>query len=602
MTAKDFLHDREMLCRPPHPLARFFPIVDALSNHRPNDYVRDLLAGIIISVVLIPEAIAYASLAGVPSHMGLYTAMVAFLIYALVGPSRQLVVAPVSVVSIMVAATLGPHQLSPDRYAACATILALVSGVFLILLGVMRAGYLENFISRPVLAGFTTAVALIVAITQVPHLLGIHLAEDSGSHNILYTLYLSILHLDECNGVTALIGFSGIAVIFLCRRISPLIPGPLVNVLVGAGIMVFLGNMAGGEVETIGEIRGELPAFVLPAINSPWLYAGSFRMANLIESGVVIGLIAFIEALSTAKIMAGRTGRRVEANREFLALGLANLGGAFFQCYPATGSLSTSSVSYQAGTRSQAAALVAVAMVVLTVLCLTRFLAVVPKACLAAIVMAAVCHLMNIRQVIRAFRVKRTDGMINVVTFIVTLAIGVQTGILFGVIISLGYIIRHVARPRIAILGRVEGTEASFNDVEVCRAETWRDLLIIRVEGPLYFAGSRQVESSIINLLADNPDTRAVILDARAITDMDTSGEEILWELLSMMIVKDIHLVVVAVTRPVGEVMRRSGFYDFLGPENFYHALPEAVAAVRNGAAETPQDSGAGACPSHESG
>ncbi len=534
-----YLHGHEKSHRKPHPLARFFPVVDVFATHRPKDYATDILAGAIISVVLIPETIAYASLAGLPPNMALYTAIVAFLIYALAGPSRQLVVAPVSVVSLMVAAALSQHNLSPEQYVVCATLLSLVSGIFFILLGFMRAGQLENFISHPVLTGFTTAAALIVAITQVPHLLGIHLHMGDGSHNILYTLYLSIIHVGECNWVTLLIGVTGIASIFICHRISPLIPGPLVNVVLGVVIATVLGGMAGGEIETIGEIKGAMPSFVLPDLTSPWLHIRSaFNMGDLVEIGLVIGLVSFIETLSISKIMAGRTGRRIDANRELISLGLANLGGAFFQCYPAAGSLSKSSVSYQAGAKSQLAAITAVVMVVLTVLFLTSFLAVVPQACLAAIVMVAVYHLIDVQQITRAFEVKKTDGMVIVVTFVATLALGVQTGILLGIIFSFGYIVWQSARPRVAVMGRVEGTEASFHDVEVCRTETWLDLLIIKVEGPLYFAGAQQVESSVINLLADNPDVRAIIIDAGAITDIDSSGDKALWELLKIAMLK----------------------------------------------------------------
>jgi SulP family sulfate permease len=340
--------------------------------------------------------------------------------------------------------------------------------------------------------------------------------------------------------------------------------------------------MTGAHVETVGEIRGHLPAFAPPDLAGPWLYTGSFRMVDLVPAGVVIGLVSFIGTLSISKIMAARTRRRVDANRELVALGLANLAGAFFHCYPAAGSFSKSSVSYRAGARSQLAALTAVVMVVLTLCFLTPFLAVVPKACLAAIIMVAVYHLIDIPQIIRAFEVKKTDGIVMVVTFISTLALGVQTGILLGVIFSFGYIIWQVARPRIAILGRREGTEASFHDIEVHRAETWLDLLIIKVEGPLYFASAKQIESTIINLLADNPDVRGIILDARAITDIDTSGDKVLWDLLGMMIFKEVHFMIAAVTKPVAEVMRHSGFHEFLGPENFYHDLPEALAAMRS--------------------
>ncbi|MBF0507778.1 MAG: sulfate permease [Deltaproteobacteria bacterium] len=564
----------------PHPLARFFPVVEVLGTHRLHDYATDLLAGIIISVVLVPETIAYASLAGLPANMGLYTAIVAFLIYALVGPSRQLVVAPVSVVSLMVAAALGPMDLTPEEYVACATILSLVSGIFFILLGIMRAGQLENFISHPVLIGFTTAAALIVAITQVPHLLGIHLHSDGGSSNILYTLYLSIIHANECNWATLLIGLSGIISILLCHRISPLVPGPLVNLVLGVGIATALTGITGTKIETIGEIKGALPAFMLPRLNEPWLYSGSFHLGHLVGVGLIIGLVSFIETLSISKIMAGRTKRHVDANRELLSLGLANLGGAFFQCYPAAGSLSKSSVSFQAGSRSQLAAITAVTMVILTLLFLTHYLALVPKACLAAIVMIAVYHLIDFKQVIRAFKVKKTDGVVIIVTFLTTLALGVQMGILLGIIFSFGYIIWQVARPRVAVMGRQEGTTASFHDIELGQTETWHDLLIIKVDGPLYFANATLVENSVINLLADYPEVRTIIINAGAITDMDSSGDKVLWNLLRIMIQKEVHFLMVAVTKPVLKIMGRSGFYEFLGPENFYHALPEAVAAM----------------------
>jgi sulfate permease, SulP family len=308
----------------------------------------------------------------------------------------------------------------------------------------MRAGQLENFISHPVLTGFTTAAALIVAITQVPHLLGIHVHTEAASNNTLPTLYLSIIHVGECNWATLIIGVSGIVSILLSQRISPLIPGPLINVVPGVGIATVLGGMAGTEIETIGEIKSALPSFALPDLKSPWLYTGSsFNLGDLVRVGLVSGLVSFIETLSISKIIAARTGRRIDANRELMSLGLAYLGGAFFQCYPAAGSLSKSLVSYQAGARSQLAAMTAVAMVVLTVLFLTRFLAIVPKACLAAIVMVAVHHLIDMQQITRAFEVKKTDGKFVVVTFLATLAPGVQTGILLGIIFSFGYIHGH---------------------------------------------------------------------------------------------------------------------------------------------------------------
>ncbi|MBF0549114.1 MAG: STAS domain-containing protein, partial [Deltaproteobacteria bacterium] len=211
---------------------------------------------------------------------------------------------------------------------------------------------------------------------------------------------------------------------------------------------------------------------------------------------------------------------------------------------------------------------------------LTHYLALVPTACLAAIVMIAVYHLIDFKQIIRAFIVKKTDGVVIMITFLTTLGLGVQMGILFGIIFSFGYIIWQVARPRVSVMGRQEGTAASFHDIALGQAETWHDLLIIKVDGPLYFANATLVENSVINLLADYPEVRTIIINASAITDVDSSGDKALWNLLRIMIQKEVHFLMVAVTKPVLEIMDRSGFYQFLGPENFYHALPEAVAAM----------------------
>jgi SulP family sulfate permease len=562
-------------------LARIFPLLAVCHTHRPRDFVVDILAGIILSVVLIPETIAYASLAGLPATTGLYMAIVPFFVYALVGPSRQLVVASVAVTSLMVGHTLGKHNLSPEQYVACATILSLVGGISFLGFGVARAGYLESFISHAVLKGFAAAAALIIAATQLPHLVGIRLAQGSSSHNIFSTVYSTSIRLREWNWITLVIAMVGIAVIVVCKRRSPLIPGPLISILLGVGIMYTAGRVAGAEVETIGEIKSALPHLVIPPLTSPWIFTGEVTLADLVRKGLVISLVSFIETLSVAKIMAGRTGSRIDANRELIALGFANLAGAFFQCYPASGSLSKTSTSYLAGTRSQWAAMTAVVMVILALLFLTPYLARVPRACLAAIVMVAVSHLIDIPTLVRAFKVKKADGLIIVVTFLTTLAQGVEAGIILGLIASFAVIIWQTAHPRIAILGRVAGTEASFHDVELCQAETWHDLIMVKVEGPLYFSNAQQVENTIINLLADTQGVRAVILDASAITDLDTSGEGVLWALLHLMIVREAQFILAGVTKPVLDILRKSGFADFFGPENFYPALPQAVAAMR---------------------
>jgi len=564
--------------------SRYFPLLDALHTHRLRDYLADLQAGIVIAVVMVPQAIAFASLAGLPPVVGLHTAIVTILIYALVGPSRQMVVGPTSVASLMVALSLAPLHLAPAHYVTGAIVLALVTGVFFLLLGLFRAGHLENFISQPVLLGFTSAMVLIIIIAQAPTLMGIHLSHGSGSHRVILTLLELLLNAAATQWATLAIGVVGIASIIICRRISPLLPGPLINVFLGAGMLIVVRRFWGQSVDVVGDMQRTLPAFVPPYPLDLPVDNGTGMLTALVRTGLAIGVVTYVQSISIAKIMAGRTGRRIDANQELIALGLANLGGALFRCYPAAGSLSQSSVSYRAGARSQLACVIAAVVALLTLVALSPYLSYVPRACLAAIVIVSVTNLFDLRSIIRAFRVKSGDGSVIVATFLATVFLNMDTGILVGVALSLGIILWRTARPRISYdTAPVRTPDAGSGGAPIGMTED-AGTIVVAVEGPLLFMSASHVESAVINLLADRPDTKRVILDATAISDLDTTGEKILWDLLRMMMLKEIDFAIAGATPTVTDVMRRAGFCQFLGEENFYRSLPDAIAA-RHGAA-----------------
>ena len=366
--------------------SRLFPIWGYIRHYTAKDYALDIIAGIVIAVVLVPETIAYAALAGLPPEVGIYTAIIAYLVYAIVGTSRQLVVAPVSIMSLMVGASLGQQHYTPEQYIVASTVLAFLVGLILFILGLFKGGYLENLLSKPVGLGFITAGAAIVATTQLPHLLGIEIHTVSGPLKTLDTWRQLAFNLGQTDWLPLLIGVVGVASFQFSKKISPLIPGALINVLLGVAILYFLGGgLDSCRLALVGPIPGHFPTFSMP-----WAMEGqtflnalqSIHIDTLILLAPGIALVNIIESLSIAKVMAGRNGDKVDADRELMSIGMANMAAAFFHGYIAAGSLSKTSVSYQAGSKSQLSGIVAVVMVILTLLFLTPYLYYVPVACL----------------------------------------------------------------------------------------------------------------------------------------------------------------------------------------------------------------------------
>ncbi len=545
----------------------------------------DIIAGIVIAVVLVPETIAYAALAGLPPEVGIYTAIVAYLVYAIVGTSRQLVVAPVSIMSLMVGASLGQQHYTPEQYIVAATVLAFMVGLILFILGLFKGGYLENLLSKPVGLGFITAGAAIVATTQLPHLLGIEIHTVSGPLKTLDTWRQLAFNLDQTDWLPLLIGVVGVASIQFSKKISPLIPGALINVLLGVAILYFLGGgLDSGRIGLVGPIPGHFPTFSMPwAMEGQtfWNALQSIHFDTLILLAPGIALVNIIESLSIAKVMAGRNGDKVDANRELVSIGMANMAAAFFHSYIAAGSLSKTSVSYQAGSKSQLSGVVAVVMVILTLLFLTPYLYYVPVACLGAIIMVAAYHLFEYEAIKRTFRLRKTEGWLIVATFILTLALGVDYGILAGIVISFGLVIWKTARPRIYPMGLAPGSHVAYQEVDVQELAADKDELIVKIDGPLYFANANYVEMKLINMLAEHHNLRRFIIDLRALSDIDLSGESILWELLKILIWRDCDLAIVGANKLVLDFTKESGFYEFLGSSNFYASIHEAIKGLK---------------------
>ncbi|HSR59899.1 MAG TPA: sulfate permease, partial [Robiginitalea sp.] len=414
----------------------------------------DLSAGITVGIMLIPQGMAYAMIAGLPPVFGLYAALIPQVIYALTGTSRQLAVGPVAMDSLLVASGLGALSLSGlDEYIAMAIFLALFMGVLQLTFGLLRMGFLVNFLSRPVISGFTSAAAIIIGLSQLKHLLG---TQIDGSNQIHVLLANAIRTLGDTHFVTLLIGLSGIVLIRVLKQVAPRLPAALIAVVLGVlGVYFLKLNEAG--VGIVGQVPGGLPSLELPVLDSQ-------RISELFPIALALSLIAFMEAISVAKAVEEKRGEtRVNANQELVALGLSNIVGSFFQSYPTTGGFSRTAVNDEAGANTGLAALVSSLVVGLTLLFLTPLFYFLPNAILASIIMVAVYGLIDLKYPRALWKNRKDEFVLLLATFLLTLSLGIKEGILLGVLFSLLLLVYRISKPHMAVLGRIRGTDYFMN-------------------------------------------------------------------------------------------------------------------------------------------
>jgi SulP family sulfate permease len=382
-------------------IKNFIPILDWLPNYKPKWLQGDMSAGLTVGVMLIPQGMAYAMIAGLPPIYGLYASTVPLLIYAIFGTSRQLAVGPVAMVSLLTAAGVGAMaEGGSETYIALAIALALFVGLIQFLLGAFRLGFLVNFLSHPVISGFTSAAALIIGLSQLKHLLGVNLP---GSHHVHEIIISAVEQFCSVNWYTFAIGATGIALIMLVKRYQPAIPGPLLAVVFGILAVWGLGLTEAG-VKIVGEVPSGLPAFSVPQF-------GLETIQSLAPIALAIALVSFMESIAVAKaIQAKHRDYKVDANQELIGLGLANIGGAFFQSYTTTGGFSRTAVNDQAGAKTGLAAIISAVLIVLTLLFLTPLFYYLPNAILASVIMVAVFGLIDWKEAVHLWHSNRTTS------------------------------------------------------------------------------------------------------------------------------------------------------------------------------------------------
>lgn len=539
----------------------------------------DVPAGLTVAVLLIPQSMAYAALAGMPPEAGLYSAIVSLLVYAVLGTSSFISVAPVAIDSLLVAAAVGPiAQGDTGRYVAAAGVLAVMTGVVQLSLGLLRLGALVNFLSIPVISGFTSAAALTIGASQLKDLLGLDVPKGQGT-SFLDTLRATVAAADTLHLVTVVIAASSLFTLIGARRVAPKVPAALVVVAATTALVAVL-KLDGAGVNVLGKVPAGLPSLVVPRFEADLL-------SQLAPAAVTIAVISYMESISTAKAFATRTRQRVQPNQELLAVGAANVAAGLFRGFSVAGGFSRGAVNFRAGAKTQLSGVVAAIVLLLAVAFLTPLFFYLPKAVLAAVIVVAVASLVDVSGARRILRVQRADGIGLLVTFLATLLVGVAQGLAVGVAVSLLVFIARTARPHVVEVGRVKGT-ARYRNVERWATRTDDRIALLRMDGPLYFANARFFEERTQALVSDRPLVEHLVIVASAIGDIDASGTELLVELDEELRDGGVQLHLVTVRGPVRDTLANTALWDQMVASGRIHTTIEAAVRHVVGSAGSP--------------
>ena len=550
---------------------RFTPFtfwVDELKN--PSTLRADALAGLTVALVLIPQSMAYAQLAGLPAYIGLYASFLPVIIGALFGSSRQLGTGPVAIVSLMSAAAMQPYiGQGVETIVVYSALLAIMIGIFQLSLGLLKLGVLVDFLSHPVVIGFTNAGALIIGSSQVPKLFGLNVKADQFDHHYEF-IWAILAALPKTQLITLLMAAVALGMLLTLRKYFPRQPSVLITVVTTTLLSWALGyQAAGGSV--VGTIPQGLPSLSLPSI--PTMQT----LGALATSAMIIGLLGFVEAISIAKAMAAQTRQRLSANQELVGQGLANISAGLFSGYAVSGSFSRSAVNFAAGAVTGFSSVVTGMLVAITLLFLTPLLFHLPQASLAAVIIMAVINLLKFAPIKHAWKVEKHDGIIAVVTFCATLAFAphLDQGIFLGVVLSLGLFLYRTMSPRFVEVTR--HPDGSMRDSERHHLKTSDTVAIYRFDGDLYFANTGYLEGKLLNAIANKPKLKVLVLDMESVDQVDSTGEEMLHKLADRLRFNGIWFYIARIKMPVYDAFQRSGLAQQIGENRFFRERTQAI-------------------------
>lgn len=531
---------------------------------------KDLIAGFTVGIVLVPQGMAYAMIAGLPPVYGLYTALIPVLAYVFLGTSRKVAMGPVAMDSLLVAAALGSFAVSSlSDYIGLAVVLVLIVGATQFLLGILRMGFLVNFLSKPVISGFTSAAAIIIIVSQFKHLLGINVPNSNHFHEILS---LTVQEIGNTNPFDLGLGVLGILIIFGFKRWKKSFPAVLLVVVLGI-MAVYFFQLDSFGMKLVGEVSKGLPTFEVPKITFE-------NLNSLWPMGVALALVGYLETISIGKALEEKSGEEtIEPNQELIALGMSNMLGSFFQAYASTASFSRSAINQESGAKTNLAGLFSVILVVLTLLFFTPVFRFLPNTVLASIIMVSVFGLIDFKYAKYLWADRKDEFAVLSVTFLVTIFIGITQGIVVGVLLSLLLMVYRTSKPHFAELGNLKGSDYykninRFND----EVEIRKDLLIVRFDSQLYFGNSGYFKKKLLKQIkGKGTDLKAVILNAEAITYIDATGADVLSKLIHEIHEMGLQFYIVGAIGPIRDIIFTTSIINELQKEFLFVTTKEAV-------------------------
>ena len=564
-------------------LNKLFPISRWLRQYKQEDLVGDLMAGVIVAIMLVPQSMAYAMLAGLPPQVGLYASILPLIIYAFFGSSRVLAVGPVAMVSLLTLSGVGAFAKPGTlEFIALALVLALMTGVIQLLMGIARLGFLVNFLSHPVLVGFTASAALVIGFSQLKHIFGIQVPRTEHP----YELFLNVANnISATHLGTMAIGLGSVLVLlyfkyFFKKNLESLSfstsiaeplskAGALLVVLVSTLLVWGFGLNSASGIKIVGDIPAGFPSLTIPSLETS-------QIAALLPIALIISLVGFMESISIATTLASKRRQKIDANQELIALGAANIGSAFTGGYPVTGGLSRSVVNSSAGANTNLASIVTALLIAITVLFLTPLFYYLPQATLGAIVIVAVASLFDFKSFRHIWAYNKMDAFALLATFFGVLIFNIEIGIGIGVVTALALYLYRTSKPHVAIVGRVGKTE-HFRNVLRHEVKTCPDTCALRIDESLYFANTKELENTLLHAAADEPELKNIVLICSAVNFIDASALDTLERVIEELNTAGVEIYLAEIKGPVMDRLEEIGFVENFGRKNIFLSTHQAI-------------------------
>ncbi|MCB0479056.1 MAG: sulfate permease [Crocinitomicaceae bacterium] len=538
------------------------PLLELFKSYDKSVFSSDLLAGLTLGLILIPQGIAYAIIAGLPPIFGLYSALIPPIIYAFLGTSRRLSIGAAAMDSLIIGAGLSALNYSNQLdYVSAAITVCFLAGFVQLVLGILRFGFFANFLSKPVISGFTSAASIIIAMSQLKNVFGLDIPSSNQVQKSVENL---VKHLDETNWTTFIVALSTAVLLIGIKKISKLIPGPIIVVTIFTALTYFMHLDSEYGLKIVGEVPSGFPPFT----GSWFLWEDLIKLAPL---ALTIALISYMQSISIAKSLQDmKNDHEVDNNQEMRAIGVGAMIGSLFGTYSSAGGFSRSAVNQEAGAKTPVSLIIASVFILIVLLFLTGPFYFLPKAVIGAIIITAILKLIDLKYAIELFKMSKEDFFMLLITFGVTLTVGIIEGLGIGIFVSIALLLFKSTNPHIAVCGRIPNSKNFRNINRFQDVETWENILIVRIDSNLYFANIDTVKSFIKTELLKKPQTELVVIKAESISAIDTTSLKALDEFVKSLQSQNIQVYFSGVIGPVRDLFYKIGFIDTIGKESLF--------------------------------